>query len=135
MDHHALLENVLDERPSLRLHLREFLRGVDEEIQAPPHVVDSLEVEEAFEERPVSLGDDYQVQVAPLVGLAAGDRAEDDRFASAPKVRREALLECIEVLYDHVHVLDILARYRVLWVGELETGPVPGRPVPGRGAR
>jgi hypothetical protein len=86
---------------ALRLHLRELVRRVDEEIEARPYLVDALEVPVVIEEGPGRVRDDHEVEVAPLVGVTARDRAEDDGPARSLEVRGQALLESLEVL-DHL---------------------------------
>ena len=87
MDHRALPKKVLDERPSLRLHLRELLRRVDQEIKAWPDLVDAFEVPISFEERPRRVCDDDEVEIAPLVSVTTRDGAEDDGL---PEPARDA---------------------------------------------
>jgi hypothetical protein len=90
MHHDPLGKDLLDERAPLRPHALELLRRIDEEIEPRPYVVDPGEVAVALEEGARRIGDDDEVEVAPLVGLAPGDRAEDNGLPRLGEVGRKA---------------------------------------------
>src|SRR5437773_588486 len=97
MEYHSLAQSLHHQRVFVDHHALELPRRVDEKIERWPHIVEAGEVLEPLEERPVSFGDDDEVEIAPLVALATSDRSEHDDLDRGLNVRRHTTLELVEI--------------------------------------